>query len=284
MRAWRAVVSALGMFACAMPATARTAWPHGAKAAIVLTYDDALKSQLDHVVPALDADGFKATFFLSNVLPEDVKRWRAVAAKGHELGNHTIFHPCSAATMPADPRNTLEAHTPASMLKEIAQQNTLLTALDGRLQHGFATPCGDNRAGGVDYLEPLRRSGLVTYARGVVTTPDDLSADVSHADAMHLPSRGFPEGTTGAQLIALAQQAVDGRGWAVFLFHGVGGDYLQISLQTHGELLTWLRRHRREVWVTTLGGALAWAKQHPATPITTGSARSAPAPSPRAQR
>ena len=50
---------------------------------------------------------------------------------------------------------------------------------------------------------------------------------------------------------------------AVYLFHGVGGDYLQVSDSAHRELITWLAAHRGEVWVTTLQGALDWAKAHP---------------------
>lgn len=64
-------------------------WPDGKRAAVALTYDDALVSQLDMAVPALDAAGFKGTFFLigSKIAPEQIARWRSAAAEGHELGN-----------------------------------------------------------------------------------------------------------------------------------------------------------------------------------------------------
>lgn len=251
----------LGLLAA--PAAARTAWPDGAKAAIVLTYDDALASQLANAIPALDAAKLKATFFLSGVRQADVPRWRAVAAHGHELANHTIFHPCAAATYPADPRYTTEAYTPASLLKEIAQQNTLLTALDGRDRHGFATPCGQTVAGGADYLGPLGASGLVTYVRGVSVTPQDLAADAGTRDPMRIPARGFSEGTTAAQLIAHAEAAEAAGGIAVFLFHGIGGDQLTVSREVHQAFIDWLTTHRRAVWTTTLQGALDWEKAHP---------------------
>lgn len=259
----RIAATAAALLAIAAPADARTVWPNGAKAAIILTYDDALDSQLDHVVPVLDAAGFKATFFLSNVQEKDVPRWKAVAASGHELGNHTVFHACSAKDFPADPRYTSEAYTPASMLKEIAQENVLLAALDGRDRHGFATPCGESKAGGQDYLEDLRKSGLVTYTRGVVYTPADAAADVAKVDPMHVPAQGFGEGTTAAKLIDLAQQAEAGGGWAVYLIHGVGGDYLTVPEPAHRAFVAWLAQHRKDVWVTTLSQALDWAKQHP---------------------
>jgi peptidoglycan/xylan/chitin deacetylase (PgdA/CDA1 family) len=238
-------------------------WPGGARAAIVLTYDDALASQLDHAVPVLEAAGFKGTFFLSNVKAVELPRWRALATRGHELGNHTIFHACAAANYPSDPRYTSEAYTPASMLKEIEQQNVLLTAIDGRTRHGLATPCGQSLAGGKDYLEALRAADVVDYVRGVSVTPQDLAADVARMDRMHIPARAFAEGVTGAELIDFVRQAESGGGMGVLLFHGVGGDYLQVSDAAHRELVDWLRAHRKEVWVTTFTGALEWAKAHP---------------------
>ena len=253
---------ALGLV-CAMPAAAGTNWPNGARAAVVLTYDDALDSQLDHAVPVLDAAGFKATLFLTGFRLAALPRWRAAAAEGHELANHTIFHPCPASINTGDRRYTSEAYTPANLLREIEQQNVLLTALDGKPTHGFATPCGYTMAGGQDYIEPLRAAKLVTYVRGVDTSPDDLRADVGRIDPMHVPSRGFPEGVTGTQLIDFAKEAEAGGGMAVYLFHGVGGDYLQVSDSAHRELIAWLAAHRSEIWVTTLQGALDWAKAHP---------------------
>ncbi|WP_066720285.1 polysaccharide deacetylase family protein [Sphingomonas pituitosa] len=244
-------------------AMAQTRWPSGAKAAVVLTYDDALASQLDHVVPALDAARFKATFFLANVQQAQVNRWRKVAAGGHELANHTIFHPCSKASYPADPRYVSEAYTPASMLREIEQQNTLLQALDGKEHHGFATPCGQTLAGGTDYLEELRKANLVTYVRGVVDRPEDARANVALLDPMHVPARGFGEGATAEEMIAYVREAEQGGGWAVLLFHGVGGDYLAVPDAEHRKFVAWLAVHRGELWVTTLQGALDWAKAHP---------------------
>lgn len=228
-----------------------------ARGTVVLTYDDALPSQLDHAIPALDAAGLKATFFLSAVREADVSRWKAVARRGHELANHTIFHPCAAAKFPADPRFTSEAYTPASMIREIAQQNTLLRALDGQARHGFATPCGEHLVGGEDYLEPLRAAHIVDYARGVSMDDAQVRAGPARVDAMHVPARGFAEGTTLDQLVAFAHAAETSGGWAVFLFHGIGGDQLSVDAATHRAFMAWLRQHRRTIRVATLRDALA---------------------------
>ncbi len=61
------------LFLCllpALPVMAQTAdtWNHR-QCAVVLTYDDAIDVDLDHVVPALDSLGFKATFYLIGSSP-----------------------------------------------------------------------------------------------------------------------------------------------------------------------------------------------------------------------
>ena len=74
-------------------------WPNGAKAAICLTYDDALDGHLDYAVPQLDLAGLKGTFFCtgnSPCLSKRMNEWRMAEKNGHELGNHTLFHPCLA--------------------------------------------------------------------------------------------------------------------------------------------------------------------------------------------
>ena len=248
---------------CGVSAASANEWPNGAKAAIVLTYDDALDSQLDNAVPVLDEAGFKATFFLASVKPSALSRWRDVAKKGHELGNHTKYHACPASSNATDLSHTSNVYTTEQMLKEIEEQNVFLTSLDGKSTHGFASPCGQTLAGGVNYLEALRDAKLVTYVRGVYTSPENLRADVAKMDPMRMPSRGFEEGVTGAKLIEFAREAESGGGMAVYLFHGVGGDYLQVSKAAHRELIDWLAAHRSDVWVTTLQGALDWAKAHP---------------------
>ena len=233
-------------------------WPNGARAAIVLTYDDAAPSQLDHAIPALDSAGIKGTFFLSNVRQADVERWKAAAASGHELANHTLNHPCLAGTFAMPARQQLEQYTPEEVLQEVGQQNVLLTALDGRREHGFAVPCGQTLAGGEDYLEPLRQSKLVTYSRSIDQTDDDLQRDPSSLDLMRLPGRAFSSPAGAAQLVDFADRAAKGGGLAVYVFHGVGGDHLSVAAGDHRRFVDWLAAHRETYWVATMRDAVEW--------------------------
>src|SRR5436305_13494651 len=78
---------------------------HSKRAIICLTYDDGLETQLSTVIPQLDSVGLKATFFLNSIqgssqsdiigqTPEAVLGWTNAAKDGHELANHTLYHPC----------------------------------------------------------------------------------------------------------------------------------------------------------------------------------------------
>src|ERR1700743_1914674 len=77
----------------------QTPW-NNKSCAVVLTYDDAIDIDLDNVLPALDSLNFKATFYLigsSSVVTKRLAEWRRAASKGHELGNHSLFHPCDGS-------------------------------------------------------------------------------------------------------------------------------------------------------------------------------------------
>src|SRR6202012_2407884 len=133
-------------------------WPQGKRAIIVLTYDDALQSQLDVAVPQLERAGFKATFFLTADLNYNaIPRWRALSRQGFELGNHTIFHPC----LPGEDNAISSAsYTPYHMMQEIDYMNDFLFAVDGKMRRPFAYPCAETLAGGKDYVDTLRKYGL----------------------------------------------------------------------------------------------------------------------------
>ncbi len=77
-------------------------WANGEKIAISLSYEDALDSQLDNALPSLNKHNFRASFYLLltySTISERLSDWRKVASQGHELGNHSIFHPCRASLL-----------------------------------------------------------------------------------------------------------------------------------------------------------------------------------------
>ena len=259
--ATRSAALLLMMLASPMLATAGTkaaaaqpqdfAWPNGARAAVSLSYDDAIDSQLDNAVPALDRHKLKASFYPTLASPSLARRlpeWRALAANGHELGNHTLFHQCSHSVPGHEwvtPENDLDHLPAAAWAAQVRLGNTMLRAIDGASERTFTLPCGDRKASGT-LLLPLVASEFVAIKAGDGgVVPDMATLD------LHAVGVTAPVGLSGAQLIALVQ-AAEARGTMInFTFHGIGGDYLIESVEAHEQLLAYLDAHRDRVWTAT---------------------------------
>ena len=238
----------------------RFAWPHGAQAAVSLAYDDALDSQLDTAIPALDRAGLKASFYLtlsSEVLKRRMAEWRAAAANGHELANHTLFHQCSRSAPDRSwvtPENDLDRTGAAQLVAQIRVGNTLLQAIDGRRERTFTAPCGDLRAGGENYLALIEPDfvAIKAGAGGVVASMATLDP---HAVGVVAPSN-----VSGDQLIGWVQRAALAGTMVNITFHGVGADYLSVSSQAHNELLSHLAAHRDLYWTDTFLNIMQYVK------------------------
>lgn len=226
-------------------------WPHGTRAAVSLAYDDALDSQLDHAVPALDRHGLKASFYLTLAGDSVARRlddWRKLARSGHELGNHSLFHPCSRAgpgrAWVPEHRN-LDTTSAAQMRDQVLLANTILHAIDGTHERSFTPPCGDLLAAGQNYVDALRPAFVAIRTAGAAVVSDMATLDPFNVGAEAYAS------VTGAQLIAVVEQAAARGTMALLTFHGVGSDYLAVSREAHDELLTYLAAHRQIYWTDT---------------------------------
>ena len=222
------------------------------KCAVVLTYDDAIDVDLDHVVPALDSLQLKGTFYLigsSPTIAKRLKEWRAAAAHGHELGNHALFHPCDGSLpgrgfVTAD--HDLSKYTVARAQQEIRINNTLLESIDGKQSRTFAFPCGDETIGGVNFYDGLQKD--FAAARGVAPgMPTAATLNLNRVPCYAI------NGQSAEELIALGKQAQKTGTLLVFLFHGVGGGHsLNVSLDAHSKLLHYLKEHEKEIWIAPM--------------------------------
>ena len=225
---------------------------NGKKATVVLTYDDALNVHLDHAAPALDSFGIKGTFYLSgNSDNIDTRQdaWRSVAKNGHELGNHTLYHPCAGDVTGREfvrPDYDLRNYTLTRLVNEIRMTNTLLKAFDNKAQRTFAYPCSDTRLGDMAYIDPLRKD--FTGARSVRSFMPSLN----EVDLYYIPSYMI-NGQSAEEMMTLVDQAIVGKKLLVFLFHGVGGEHsLNVSLEAHIKLLRYLKQKESELWIAPM--------------------------------
>jgi peptidoglycan/xylan/chitin deacetylase (PgdA/CDA1 family) len=247
------------LFAFAAQAQHKMQWPKHKKALIVLTYDDALESQLDNAIPQLEAAGLPATFFLTgDINAVTIPRWRKAAKKGFELGNHTLFHPCGVVDdNPVSSAN----YTVHGILGEIEDMNHFLFAVDGKFYRTYAYPCTETTVGnGKDYVDSLKLSNLIKYAR-VGGDTDAIVTDFKNLNPFLVPSYGLEGNNTGEQLIAFVKRAEEKGGMGIFMFHGIGGDYITVSSEAHQQLITYLKAHKKDIWVATFQEAMDYIAQ-----------------------
>lgn len=246
-----AIASMFADPATAQPIAPPLVWPNKTRAAVSLAYDDALDSQLDIAVPALNRHGLKASFYLTlgaDTVRKRLADWRAVAAQGHELGNHTLFHQCSRSAPDRSwvtPDNDLDTTRAAQLVAQVRLGNTLLQALDGRQERTFAAPCGDLDASGEPYLGALKGDFVAMKSAFGGVVPNMQTLD-PYSVGVEVVSDA-----TGAQLITLVERAAAVGTMVNITFHGVGGDYLAVSREAHAELLQYLASHRDIYWTDT---------------------------------
>ena len=227
---------------------------NGKKCAVVMTYDDALNVHLDHAIPQLDAAGMKGTFYISASFEGFRIRhdeWRKAAAHGHELGNHTLFHPCHGSQPGREWVNRdydLSKYSIRRIMDEIRINQFILEQSDGKKVRSFAYTCGDMKAGSDSFMELL--PDLFNSARGVrsaMNTPGSI--DLYNIDSYMI------NGQSGDELIRLVDEAMEGGKLLVFLFHGVGGEHnLDVSLEAHQELINYLKKHESDIRIDTMAG------------------------------
>jgi peptidoglycan/xylan/chitin deacetylase (PgdA/CDA1 family) len=241
------------------PAAQAFRWPGNARAAVSLAYDDALDSQLDNAIPVLDRYGLRGSFYLqlSNPAPQlRMGEWRAAAQRGHELGNHSLFHQCvhnSTGRAWVQPHRNLATTSAGQMADQVRLGNTMLTAIDGKYERTYSAPCGDLDAGGKPYL-PLLQDAFVGIKAGGA---DGVQPQIAGLGPVPVHA---PVGLTGQQLIAMVKEA-GARGTMLNLtFHGIGGDYLTVSKEAHEELVRFLAEHKDEYWTDTFLNIMQYAK------------------------
>lgn len=228
-------------------------WPEGCRAAVSLTFDDGAPSQLAEAIPRLDDAGLAGTFYLNpgrGHWHKDAQRWRQVGLDGHELGNHTTRHPCSC-NYHFDAEFCLERIGLQDMAGIIDDAQAALDDLhpEGRQQRSFCYPCYQTFVG----AGPSRQSYVPVVAerfraaRAGGERPNDPAVTDLHC-LMSLAA----EDLSANALIQYVETAVDSGSWAIFTFHGVGGDHLSVEADAFSALVQYLAEARDRVCTAPL--------------------------------
>lgn len=246
-------------------------WPGGRRAVVSLTYDDGIANHHQYVAPTLERYGLRGTFYtpLNSDLSQNPAAWRRLARRGHELGNHTVFHPCWSidgkySDWLPDAYN-LETYTPERWNDEILASNQALWLVDSKTERTFGNTCSDNYLGPKDNpvaLETLAPAHFVA-ARGEGTGKPVNLAQINFYNLGTVPA----DHRTFADFEPELANLLDTGGWIIYTIHGVGaGTHSQyIDVVEHERLLVFLQANRRLIWTAPLIEVVRRLKQNAAS-------------------
>jgi sialate O-acetylesterase len=243
-------------------------WPDQIQGAVTLSYDDGLPVHYTFVEPLLRRHDLHASFFPMTLsdLCQQPDEWKRLAEAGHELGNHSIFHPCRQGVPEPypwlDDRYDLSRYTLEHMRAELEVANLVLHLLDGRRTRSYASTCGDMSVGRGDEeesIEPLLQE-LFFAVRGVMTNrivqPDhELNFfNVGCIMGDRRPLEGLKQ---------IVEQARESGGWAALVFHGVGAGTHELYSDTevHKQFIEWLAR-QQEIWTAPFRTIVQYIKDN----------------------
>ncbi len=237
---------------------------NGKQCAVVLTYDDAIDEHLDNAVPLLDSLGLKATFYVtafSTSVQKRMDEWRVLARKGHELGNHTLYHPCMGGSGRewVKKENDLRNYTVKRMMDETKMTNLFLHALDGKTRRTFAFTCGDMKIEDSSFMDGMRADFVAARAvRNEMHTINQVN--LYNVDCYMVNNH------TAQQMIAWVKKATETNSLLVILFHGVGGgNALNVSIPEHKAFLNYLKQNEKDIWIAPMLGVAEHIKKWQAT-------------------
>ena len=231
-------------------------FPDGAVCAVSLTYDDSVPIHHQRVAPLLSSHGLHGTFYLSIHNLSDPEEWKKVAAHGHELGNHSLFHPCRREP----PGNyswlaedyDLANYTPGRFRDELALANKVIDMLDGGRPRTYGNNCTHLTIGRGDKLEPMDPilEKLFVAARGAITSEPVDPANPVFTRLGHYNG----DGKTFEQLRAEIEGARAHGAWIIYMFHGVGkGTHsLFVDDEEHRKLVEWLDQECASIWTASV--------------------------------
>lgn len=241
-------------------------WPGGAKAALSLSWDDARVSQVDRGHPLLDRYGFKGSFYVNpSGVDQRLEGWKRAAAAGHEIGNHTLTHPCSGH-FPWSRANALEDYTLDRMTREIDGATEYIIGKLGTVPVTFGYPCDQTYVGRGEKIQsyiPLVAKRFLC-GRGALNMGEPN--DPEYLDLAQVPCGGG-DGYACDDYRGWAERAARDHRWMIFCGHEFGDDGFQTTRLAELErFLGWLKERGSDFWVGTVAEVASFIK------LTRGSA------------
>jgi peptidoglycan-N-acetylglucosamine deacetylase len=235
-------------------------WPQGKRAAVSLSFDDARVSQVDTGLALLNEHHVKVTFFVqAENISHRLEGWKKAVADGHEIGNHSVTHPCTG-NYAFSRHNALEDYSLQRMAAQLDEANAEIQRLLGVKPTTFAYPCGQKFVGrGVDvksYVPLVAERFLV--GRGYLDESPNDPAFCDLAQAMGTPF----DDLDFEQMKKVVDEAAKNGRWVIFVGHEIGQRGYQVTdTAALAALCDYLRNPASGVWLSTVGEIGEYVRQ-----------------------
>jgi sialate O-acetylesterase len=167
-----------------------------------------------------------------------------------------LFHPCDGERFEwVKPEYDLRTYTMSQLRDELYTANSLLTAVDGRKERTFAYTCSDFEVNRISFVDSIRNMFVAARSDG------PIPGSIDQIDLHFAPSWGVVE-PDGIDLINYVKEARENGTIAIFMFHSVGGGYLNVSSRAHRELLEYLHANKDELWIDTFINVMKYIKEN----------------------
>ena len=204
-------------------------WPEGKRVAVSLSFDDGRASQVDIGLDVINPTGVKVTFFVnpgSETFRSRLAGWKRVVASGHEIGSHSVNHPCTG-NFPWSLHNALENYTLEQMSQQLDDANVQIEKFLGVHPVTFAYPCGQKFVGRgptlKSYVPLIGRKFLV--GRGYM---DEYYNDPVFCDLAQASGIGFDD-MDYIDMVKHISKAAQQGGWVIFAGHDIGQKGFQVT-------------------------------------------------------
>lgn len=229
-------------------------WKGNKRAAVTLTYDDAVLNQIKYHVPLMEERGFRGTFFvfanaISHGQSNNWEPWIRIAEKGHEIGSHTLSHP------------RLTELSDEEIERQLSESKRIIGEHIGKVALTFAYPYGQH--------DPrVRRiaKGHYISARGggaTVAPPTPL-------DLYDVPSFVPVTKTTLEEMNSWVDAALETGGWMVEMIHGIEGKGWQpIPRERFAAHFDYMAERKDELWVATYAEVVKYIQERLSVAVNT---------------
>ncbi len=235
-------------------------WPEDKKMGLSLTFDDARLSQADTGIPLFDRYYVKATFYISPAsMTERLDIWKKAVGNGHDIGNHSLLHPCTG-NFPWARDRALENYTLQTMKEELDSASRFIEEVLGIHPVSFAYPCGQTFVGrghnAKSYIPVVAE--LFETGRGWLDEgPNDPAfCDMAQLTGMELDGKSFE------QILTLIEAAKSRGQWLILAGHEIGDEGPQTSLvNTIEEILKYASDPGNGIWIDSVSNIASYIKE-----------------------